>query len=56
MQDNGDKINATAEDFDCPAADALVGFSPLVWSTLGMLEDVTAPYNVGTAQVASGSS
>jgi hypothetical protein len=56
MRDNGDEVNATAEDFNYPAADTLVGFLLLVWSTLGMLEDVTAPYDVGTAQVASGSS
>jgi uncharacterized protein (DUF169 family) len=28
MRDNGEEVDATAEDFNCPGADALVGFSP----------------------------
>jgi hypothetical protein len=44
MRDNGEEVDATAEDFNCPGADALVGFSPTMWATIGMLEQVTAPY------------
>jgi hypothetical protein len=27
LRDSGAEVNTTAEDFNCPAADALVGFS-----------------------------
>jgi uncharacterized protein (DUF169 family) len=54
MRDNGEEVDATAEDFNCPGADALVGFSPTMWATMGMLEQVTAPY--GDAVPAAGDS
>jgi hypothetical protein len=56
LRNDGEEVDVVAEDFDCPAADALVGFSPTMWSTMGMLEQVTAPFVDGNAQVvASGS-
>jgi hypothetical protein len=44
MRDNGEEVDATAEDFNYPSTDTLVGFSPTMWATIGMLEQVTAPY------------
>jgi hypothetical protein len=56
LRNDGEEVDAVAEDFNCPAADALVGFSPTMWSTMGMLEQVTAPFVDDNAQgVASGS-
>jgi uncharacterized protein (DUF169 family) len=55
MRDNGEEVDATAEDFNCPGADALVGFSPTMWATMGMLEQVTAPYG-DTVPATGGSS
>jgi hypothetical protein len=56
LRNNSEEVDAVAEDFNCPAADALVGFSPTMWSTIGMLEQVTAPFVDNNAQeVASGS-
>jgi hypothetical protein len=48
-------VDAVAEDFNYPAADALVRFSPTLWSTIGMLEQVTAPFD-SVAPVVSSSS
>jgi hypothetical protein len=56
MRDSGAEVDAVAEDFDCPAADALVGFSPTLWTTMGMLEQVTEPFGDGTGPGVVGSS
>jgi hypothetical protein len=56
LRDGGAEVDATAEDFNCPAADALVGFSPTMWSTMGMLEQVTAPFDGGIELIANGNS
>ena len=46
--------SGSLESSDCPAADALVGLSPAVWSSMAMLDDFS---NVdGTAAVPSGNS
>jgi hypothetical protein len=55
LRNDGEEVDAVAEDFNCPAADALVGFSPTLWSTMGMLEQVTAPFD-GVALVVGSSS
>jgi hypothetical protein len=41
MDLNGELESEVSESADCPAADATVGFSPLLWSTLGMVDDFT---------------
>jgi hypothetical protein len=41
------------DDANCPAADATVGFSPLMWSTLAMMDEFTTD---GTGQGVAGSS
>jgi len=38
------KESNVAEPFDCPVANALVGASPIIWSSLAMLDDFS---NVG---------
>ncbi|PVH90969.1 hypothetical protein DM02DRAFT_734349 [Periconia macrospinosa] len=48
LREAGEEVDV-AED-DCPAADALVGFSPAVWSTLACLDDM-----VGVVPFAEGS-
>lgn len=40
MEAEGEVVNATS--LDCPAADALTGYSPAMWATLNMLDDFTA--------------
>jgi hypothetical protein len=45
LRNDREEVDTIAEDFNCPAADALVRFSPTLWSTIGMLEQVTAPFN-----------
>jgi hypothetical protein len=56
LRNDGEKVDAVAENFNCPAADTLVGFSPTMWSTMGMLEQVTALFVDGIAPTAGGSS
>lgn len=49
MRESGEEVDA--EDplsLDCPGADALVGLSPAVWSTLAALDDFGAPSGVVT--------
>jgi hypothetical protein len=41
---------------DCPLTDVDVSFSPMVWSTMGMLEDATGGASGGIGSVAAGSS
>jgi hypothetical protein len=55
LRNDSEEVDAVAKDFNCPAADALVGFSPTMWSTIGMLEQVTALFIDGIALIASGS-
>jgi hypothetical protein len=54
LRDSSAEVDATAEDFNCPAADTLVGFSPTMWSTIGMLEQVTAPFNGSIMPITNG--
>jgi hypothetical protein len=39
LRDEGEAVDAEASD--CPAADALVGFSPALWSTMNMVDNFT---------------
>ena len=41
LRDSGEEVDAAA--VDCPATDALVGYSPAMWSTLSFLDDLVAP-------------
>ncbi|EOA90872.1 uncharacterized protein SETTUDRAFT_166766 [Exserohilum turcica Et28A] len=52
LRAGGDDVDAQ-ESLDCPAADALVGFSPVMWSTLGSLDALASPSNPGDALVFS---
>jgi hypothetical protein len=47
MQESGELDKAqTAEPMDCPATNALVGFSPVVWETNGLIDaSVAAAYS-----------
>jgi hypothetical protein len=38
LRNDSKEVDVVAKDFNCPAADALVGFSPTMWSTIEMLE------------------
>lgn len=40
MEESGESV--LAESSDCPAADALVGYSPAMWTTLGLLDDLSS--------------
>ena len=42
LRASGDNVDAQ-ESLDCPAADALVGFSLVMWSTLGSLDALQCP-------------
>jgi hypothetical protein len=52
LRDEGEGVDAQ-ESFDCPAADALVGFSPMMWETLGNLDALASPSHPGDAPVFS---
>jgi hypothetical protein len=52
LRDEGEDVDAQ-ESLDCPAADALVGFSPLMWETLGNLDALASPSQPGEAPVFS---
>jgi len=52
LREGGDDVDAQ-ESVDCPAADALVGFSPMMWETLGSLDALASPANPGDAPVFS---
>ncbi|KAI1517919.1 hypothetical protein KJE20_02436 [Pyrenophora tritici-repentis] len=54
LRDGGDDVDAQ-ESMNCPAADALVGFSPMMWETLGSLDALASPANPGDAPVFSSS-
>jgi hypothetical protein len=54
LRDGSAEVNTTAEDFNCLAADALVGFSLTMWSTMGMLEQVTVPFDGGIVPITNG--
>jgi hypothetical protein len=54
LRDGGAEVDVTAEDFNCPAADALVGFSLTMWSTIGILEQVTAPFDGSIILITNG--
>jgi hypothetical protein len=43
MDAAGELESEFSAPINCPAADALVGLSPMVWSTLAMADDFTAP-------------
>lgn len=54
LRDDGEEIDATIEPVvNCPAAASGISLSPLMWSTLGALDDATL---VGTAQASGDSS
>jgi hypothetical protein len=53
LRNSSAEVDTTAEDFNCLAADALVGFSPIMWSTIGILEQVTAPFDSGIKLIAN---
>jgi hypothetical protein len=55
LRNDSEEVDAVAENFNYSTADALVGFSPTMWSTIGMLEQVTASFVDGIALTASGS-
>jgi hypothetical protein len=38
LRNDSEEVDAIAEDFNCSTADTLVGFSPTMWSTIGILE------------------
>ena len=40
LSEEGESVSA--ESSNCPAADALVGYSPAMWATLGLLDDLAA--------------
>jgi hypothetical protein len=42
LREEGDDVDAQ-ETVDCPAADALVGFSLMMWETLGNLDALASP-------------
>jgi len=52
LRAEGDDVDAQ-ESADCPAADALVGFSPMLWNTLGSLDALAGPASPGDAPVFS---
>lgn len=52
LRDEGENVDAQ-ESIDCPAADALVGFSPLMWETLGNLDALAATPQSGEASIFS---
>jgi hypothetical protein len=52
LREGGGDVDAQ-ESVDCPAADALVGFSPMMWETLGSLDALASPVNPGEAPVFS---
>jgi hypothetical protein len=52
LREGGEEVDAQ-ESFDCPAADAMVGFSPLMWETLGSLDALAAPAEPNDAPVFS---
>lgn len=54
MEVSGELEDDVAGATDCPAADATVGISPALWTTLGMVDDFIN--FADTAQAASGSS
>ncbi|GIZ36577.1 hypothetical protein CKM354_000004700 [Cercospora kikuchii] len=57
MEESGEFVED--EDVDCPAADATVGLSPAVWSSLDFINNAIDPSGVvpgGTALEAGGSS
>jgi hypothetical protein len=56
LRNDSKEVDAVAKDFNCPAADTLVGFSPTMWSTLEMLEQVTTPFVDSITPTAGGSS
>lgn len=48
LEESGEDVRA--EEINCPAADALVGYSPAMWATLDML-DTSANFGIGSAVV-----
>lgn len=52
LRDAGEAVDAQ-ESLDCPAADALVGFSPMMWQTLGNLDALSSMPQPGDAPVFS---
>jgi len=56
MESSGDLDVVVSEDADCPAADATTGFSPVMWSTIDMVNDFVGLGSDGTAQPTVGSS
>ena len=54
LRESGDDVDAQ-ESMHCPAADALVGFSPMMWETLGSLDALASSANPGDAPVFSSS-
>lgn len=55
LRDMGDEVDA--QEANCPAADALVGFSPIMWETLGSLDALAAtPYSDSVPVFHGGSS
>lgn len=50
MEESG--VEVRAEEINCPAADALVGFSPAMWTTLDFLESASS---LGTGVATSSS-
>jgi hypothetical protein len=51
MEESGETVRA--EDINCPAADALVGFLPAMWSTLDCLNSMSS---VGIEPTSAGNS
>jgi len=52
MREAGEEVDATAINFDCPAASIGIALSPTVWSTLGMIDDSVATLGVGPSEAA----
>jgi hypothetical protein len=46
MREAGEEVDATAPNFDCPAASIGVALSPTIWSTLGMIDESVATLGV----------
>jgi hypothetical protein len=52
LRDDGEAVDAQ-ESLDCPAVNALEGFSPMMWSTLGNLDALASTPQPGDAPVFS---
>ena len=53
LRDEGEDVDAQSS-LDCPAADALVGFSPMMWETMGNLEALVSSTQAGASPVFHG--